>query len=262
MDVIRLVDKLRKKDVSPAEAEFVFKSCFDFVNGRKDLKEPLTKWFSVLFDAVGKGRRGNFLLSVPLRFDFSRLGLESCLSALPYSFRIAETAGDNETMKKLGIRTKFVRDGRAVAFFDRAGEFAMSHGRPQYTEVRHDMAGHLARQAMSFRDTDLKSRALIEILKKGFFAEKSCCPEEIRLFVRPDIKRHIERALDIPKKEYEKALLSLAVAAYPEDGLSNTSLCENGDMIYYNDGRMLYVFTKDRFDEALLQALEPEEIMR
>jgi len=33
-------------------------------------------------------------------------------------------------------------------------------------------------------------------------------------------------------------------------------------MIYYNDGRMLYVFTKDRFDEALLQALETEEIMR
>jgi len=75
-------------------------------------------------------------------------------------------------------------------------------------------------------------------------------------------KKAHRKGLGHTKKEYEKALLSLAVAAYPEDGLSNTSLCENGDMIYYNDGRMLYVFTKDRFDEALLQALEPEEIMR
>jgi len=41
MDVIRLADKLRKKDVSPAEAAFVFKSRFDFVNGRQDLTEPL-----------------------------------------------------------------------------------------------------------------------------------------------------------------------------------------------------------------------------
>jgi len=150
------------------------------VNGRKDLKEPLAKWFSVLFDAVRKGRRGNFLLSVPLRFDFSRLGLESCLSALPYSFRIAETAGDAETMKKLGIRTKFVKDGRAVAFFDRAESSPCpTEGRStrKYTEVRHDMAGHLARQAMSFRDTDLKSRALIEILKKASSQKNRAVPK-------------------------------------------------------------------------------------
>lgn len=208
-DITYLTRRLHKKDVSPEEAESVFKSCFDFVNGKKYLKEPLAEWFSVLFDAVSKGRRGNFIMSVPLRFDFSLLGLNpSAVSLIPYSYRISEIAGDARTIGKIAPNSckMFHKDGRTIVFFDRAGEFVYSCKRPPFTEVRHEGAEELCARSMSFKDDhSLKMYAIMEFIKGGgFFAEQTCQPEERKIFVHPDIKDYVISALDMPKKELEK----------------------------------------------------------
>lgn len=267
-DITYLTRRLHKKDVSPEEAESVFKSCFDFVNGKKYLKEPLAEWFSVLFDAVSKGRRGNFIMSVPLRFDFSLLGLNpSAVSLIPYSYRISEIAGDIRTIGKIAPNSckMFHKDGRTIVFFDRAGEFVYSCKRPPFTEVRHEGAEELCARAMSFKDDhSLKMYAIMEFIKGGgFFAEQTCQPEERKIFVHPDIKDYVISALDMPKKELEKSLYSFALAFRPVDGITvSPRLHENGDTVYYNDGRFLYIFSKENMKKALVWALEPEEIMR
>lgn len=255
--ISNLTEKLKSgRDVTPDEAEYVFRSCLDFVNGHRD--EALKEWYSAAFEAVRSGRKGNFMMSIPLGMDFSLLGLDaSCLSALPFSSRVLQATGDERTIRKMRGSNVFVKNGRATAFFDRIGEFDAC-GKTPYSKVRHEEAEPLCERLVNFKE-DLKALILERFMSgKGYAVLRSCYPEKYVLTVHPSIREATEAIIDMPEGELKR---KLAVACVPVDGMTTgPSLYENGERIYYNDGRMLFIFTRDSFDS--LSDIGREEIIR
>lgn len=252
-----LIEKLKKgQDISPEEAEYIFKSCMDFVNGERD--EAIREWYATVFDVIKSGRKGNFMMSVPLGLDFSLLSLNaSCLSSLPFTTRVFQATGDVRTIKKICRSNIFVKKGRATAFFDRLGEFDACR-KTHYSTIQHEKAEPLCEKLMNFKE-DLKTLILEQFMSsKGYVALRSCFPEKYVLTVHPSIREVTEAILDMPESELKR---KLAVACISIDGMtSGPSLYDNGERIYYNDGHMLFIFTKDSLNS--LSDLRQENIIR
>lgn len=267
MDIGSITEKLIKKgDITENESEFIFLSCLSFINGKDCLRIPLSLWFEEVNKRLPK--KGNYIHSIPLRFDFSKLQLTSNpLFKLKEIDGIYEITGNKGTInkivdKKYASENAFFSKEIATVYFDRAGLFEKVCKRPNFKEVKRNAAllkPALQRvQRKEENVEDLISMAIIKYMNQrdiSFLFIST--PRSTKLYVHGDVEI-AEKIFELSKEEIKRTLLQNSIAKIPIGDYTNdnSSLYVNKGKIYLYEDNVLYVFMKEGIAKAVISAIE------